>query len=131
MGTIQVAAIQMRARVGDVAGNLSHAESLVREAFRPGAEWVILPEFFTSAGAFAPSMLSAWLPLEGPAARQSGIRTTHGADALHRRGCFGGAPLPRPLASTILVKALIELLDADHQVFPGQAKTVTFTVPAK
>ena len=65
MGTIQVAAIQMRARVGDVAGNLSHAESLVREAFRPGAEWVILPEFFTSAGAFAPSMLSAWLPLEG------------------------------------------------------------------
>ena len=67
MGTIQVAAIQMRARVGDVAGNLSHAESLVREAFRRGAEWVILPEFFTSAGAFAPSMLSAWLPLEGPA----------------------------------------------------------------
>ena len=66
MGTIQIAAIQMRARVGDVAGNLSHAESLVREAFRRGAEWVILPEFFTSAGAFAPSMLSAWLPLEGP-----------------------------------------------------------------
>jgi len=26
---------------------------------------------------------------------------------------------------------LIELVDADHQVFPGQAKTVTFTVPAK
>ena len=42
--------------------------------------------------------------LEGPAAQQSGIRTTHGADALHRRGCFGGAPLPRPLASTILAR---------------------------
>ena len=69
--------------------------------------------------------------LEGPAAQQSGIRTTHGADALHDRGCFGGAPLPWPLASTILVKVLIELVDADHQVFPGQAKTVTFTVPAK
>src|SRR6516165_10626434 len=67
MDNIRVAAIQMRAKVGDVASNLSHAESLVREAFRRGAQWVILPEFFTSAGAFAPSMLSAWLPLEGPA----------------------------------------------------------------
>jgi hypothetical protein len=26
-------------------------------------------------------------------------------------------------------KLLIELVKADHQVFPGQAKTVTFTVP--
>jgi predicted amidohydrolase len=67
MDNIRVAAIQMRAKVGAVASNLSHAESLVREAFRRGAEWVILPEFFTSAGAFAPSMLSAWPPLEGPA----------------------------------------------------------------
>jgi predicted amidohydrolase len=67
MDGIRVAAIQMRARVSDVAGNLSHAESLVRDAFRRGADWVTLPEFFTSAGAFAPSMLSAWLPLEGPA----------------------------------------------------------------
>ena len=33
MGTIQIAAIQMRAKVGAVASNLSHAESLVREAF--------------------------------------------------------------------------------------------------
>ena len=67
MDNIRVAAIQMRAKVGAVASNLAHAESLVREAFRRGAEWAILPEFFTSAGAFAPSMLSAWLPLEGPA----------------------------------------------------------------
>src|SRR6516165_11872147 len=67
MDNIRVAAIQMRANVGAVASNLSRAESLVREAFRREAEWVILPEFFTSALAFAPSMLSAWLPLEGPA----------------------------------------------------------------
>jgi hypothetical protein len=26
-------------------------------------------------------------------------------------------------------KVLIELVNADHQVFPGQARTVTFTVP--
>lgn len=67
MADIRVAAIQMRAKVGAVAGNLSSAESLVREAFRRGAQWVILPEFFASAVAFTPSMLSAWLPLEGPA----------------------------------------------------------------
>jgi predicted amidohydrolase len=57
----------MRAEVGAVADNLSHAESLAREAFRRGAEWVILPEFFTCPAAFAPAVLSAWLPLEGPA----------------------------------------------------------------
>jgi hypothetical protein len=28
-------------------------------------------------------------------------------------------------------KVLIELVDADHKVFPGQAKTVRFTVPGK
>ena len=27
-------------------------------------------------------------------------------------------------------RVLIELVDADHKVFPGQAKTVTFTVPS-
>ena len=27
-------------------------------------------------------------------------------------------------------KVLIELVNADHKVFPGQAKTVTFTVPS-
>jgi predicted amidohydrolase len=67
MDNIRVAAIQMRAEVGAITGNLARAESLVREAFRRGAEWVVLPEFFTSACAFTPSMLSAWLPLEGPA----------------------------------------------------------------
>src|SRR4051794_41851694 len=64
---IRVAAIQMRAKLGDVAGNLSHAESLARRAFRGGARWVILPEFFTCPAAFSPAMLPAWLPLEGPA----------------------------------------------------------------
>jgi predicted amidohydrolase len=67
MNKIRVAAIQMTAKVGAVSDNLSRANSLVREAFRRGAEWVTLPEFFTSSGAYAPSMLSAWLPLEGPA----------------------------------------------------------------
>jgi predicted amidohydrolase len=64
---MRVAAIQMRAQVGAMARNLSSAEALAREAFRRGAQWVILPEFFPSAVAFTPAMLSALQPLEGPA----------------------------------------------------------------
>ncbi|HET6461528.1 MAG TPA: carbon-nitrogen hydrolase family protein [Syntrophales bacterium] len=66
MVPIRIAAVQMRAQVGVVARNLSSAEALVSEAFRRGAQWVILPEFFPSAIAFTPAMLSAWQPLEGP-----------------------------------------------------------------
>lgn len=62
---MKVAAIQMRAKVADVKHNLGAAEALVREAFRSDAKWVILPEFFPSAVAFTPEMLSAWRPLEG------------------------------------------------------------------
>jgi N-carbamoylputrescine amidase len=64
---VRVAAIQMRAKVGAIERNLSAAEALVREAFRRGARWVILPEFFPSAVAFTPAMLSALQPLEGRA----------------------------------------------------------------
>lgn len=67
MAPVRVAAVQMRAQVGAVARNLASAEALAREAFRRGARWVILPEFFPSAVAFTPAMLGAWLPLEGPA----------------------------------------------------------------
>src|SRR4051794_9536847 len=86
---IRVAAIQMRAKLGDVAGNLSHAESLAREAFRGGARWVILPEFFTCPAAFSPSMLSTWLPLEGPALEM--LRKL----AREHDGVVGGALLAR------------------------------------
>jgi len=67
MKAVRVAAVQMRAQVGAVARNLASAEALAEEAFRQGARWVILPEFFPSAMAFTPAMLSAWQPQEGPA----------------------------------------------------------------
>ena len=67
MAPVRVAAVQMRAQVGAVARNLASAEALAREAFRQGARWVILPEFFPSAVSFTPAMLAAWQPLEGPA----------------------------------------------------------------
>jgi N-carbamoylputrescine amidase len=64
---IEVAAVQLHAELGAVDKNLSRVEALAREAFGRGAEWVILPEFFPTAVAFSPAMLSAWQPLEGPA----------------------------------------------------------------
>ncbi len=62
---IRVAAVQMCAVLGDVEQNLRSAGRLVRQAFESGAEWAILPEFFTSAVAFHPRMLGAARPLEG------------------------------------------------------------------
>ncbi len=66
---LRIAAIQMQAALGDVDANLAMAERLVRRAFRLGAEWVILPELFTSAVAFHPAMLDAAQPLDGAPAR--------------------------------------------------------------
>jgi N-carbamoylputrescine amidase len=64
---IKVAAIQMCAKFGDVAENLRKAERLLEEALQQGANWAILPEFFTSAVGFHPDILKVALPLDGPA----------------------------------------------------------------
>ncbi len=63
--TLRVAAVQMQAVLGDVEANLEKAQQLVCRAFDQGAEWVILPEMFTSAVAFHPKMLDAARPLDG------------------------------------------------------------------
>lgn len=55
----------MEAELGEVDRNLEHAERLVRSAFQQGADWVILPEMFTSAIAFHPKMLDAARPADG------------------------------------------------------------------
>jgi N-carbamoylputrescine amidase len=74
-----VAAVQMQAEMGDVDGNLRKAEALVRTAFGQGAEWVILPEFFTSAMAFHPKMLDAARPVDGePLQLLGGLAKQHG-----------------------------------------------------
>jgi len=65
MRKLRVAAVQMKARLGDTGFNIDAAERLAKEAFRKGADWVILPEFFPSAVGFHPKMLDAALPLEG------------------------------------------------------------------
>jgi predicted amidohydrolase len=67
--TIRAAAVQMQAAFGDVDANLEQTDHLVRRAFNQGAEWVILPEFFTSGIGFHPAMLDAARPVDGAPAR--------------------------------------------------------------
>ena len=62
---LQVAAIQMVPRLGDVSSNLKQAEHLIRQAIKQGAKWIVLPEMFTSAAAFHDDMLKAIQPLDG------------------------------------------------------------------
>ncbi|MHA1884331.1 MAG: nitrilase-related carbon-nitrogen hydrolase, partial [Promethearchaeota archaeon] len=62
---MRVAAIQMKAELGNVEVNLKSAKKLANNAFNDGAELVILPEFFTSAMGFHPKMLDVVRPING------------------------------------------------------------------
>ena len=55
----------MSPKLADIESNLNQAEQLVREALRKSAQWVILPEMFTSAAAFHPDMLTTIQPVDG------------------------------------------------------------------
>jgi predicted amidohydrolase len=103
MDALRVAAIQLRAKVGEVAWNLARAEAVARDAFRAGARWVVLPEFFPTAMAFVPAMDRAWLPLEGVALEtMRRLAREHdgvvGGSFIARRGpdCFNTFVLVRP-----------------------------------
>lgn len=67
--TIKAAAVQMAPKLGDADANLAQAERLAREAIAAGADWIVLPEMFTSAAAFHPDMLTAIRPIDGAPAR--------------------------------------------------------------
>jgi predicted amidohydrolase len=63
---VRVAAVQMHAVLGEVAVNLENAEHWVRLALREKAQWILLPEFFTTAIALHPTKLvHAYRTLEG------------------------------------------------------------------
>jgi predicted amidohydrolase len=66
---LRVAAIQMAPRLGDVAANLEQAEQLIRHAQKQKADWIALPEMFTTAAAFHPDLLYAIQPLDGAPAQ--------------------------------------------------------------
>jgi predicted amidohydrolase len=95
--TLCVAAVQMHPTLGDVEANCRVAERLADEAFDRGADWVVLPEFFTSGMAFHPSLLDAARPADGEptqllrrlAKRHAGVVggsfiALSGADAVNR-----------------------------------------------
>jgi len=63
---MKVAAVQMMADLANVQTNMDKARSLAEKAFRSGAEWVILPEFFTSALGFSRKMKQATQAFDGP-----------------------------------------------------------------
>jgi predicted amidohydrolase len=63
---VRVAAIQIHPKLADVSANLERAEQLILEAVRQRAEWIVLPEFFTSGLAYDPVNLpNAPRPLDG------------------------------------------------------------------
>jgi predicted amidohydrolase len=64
---MRVAAIQLQSVVGDVDANLAACEKLAAVAAAEGAEWIILPEFFTTGAGFFPQLARLSLPPDGPA----------------------------------------------------------------
>lgn len=64
---MRVAAIQLQTVIGDIDANLAACEKLADTAARQGAEWIILPEFFTTGAGFLPELAHRSLPPDGVA----------------------------------------------------------------
>ena len=63
--TIRIAAVQLEPVLGDVAENLRRCRALGDEAGAAGAEWILLPEFFTTGMGFVEAIADAALPPDG------------------------------------------------------------------
>lgn len=63
----RIAAIQLEPVLGDVGANLAACERLADEAAAAGAEWIVLPEFFTTGVGFLPELAAAALAPDGEA----------------------------------------------------------------
>lgn len=64
---IKAAAIQMEARVADIASNIAQAGSLAEDALKAGARIVALPEFFTTQIVYDERLYGCSLPPDNPA----------------------------------------------------------------
>ena len=62
---MRVAAVQLQTVVGDVDANLAACEKLADIAANDGAEWIMLPEFFTTGMGFKPELAQRSLPPDG------------------------------------------------------------------
>ncbi len=64
---MRVAAIQLDTVIGDIDANLAACENLADIAAAEGAQWIILPEFFTTGMGFFPELAQRSLPPDGVA----------------------------------------------------------------
>lgn len=80
---MRVAAIQLEPVIADVAANLEACERLADRAAAAGAEWIVLPEFFTTGIAFREE-------LAGAALAPGGAATGLLSDLAARHGAFVG-----------------------------------------
>ncbi|RHW26054.1 carbon-nitrogen hydrolase family protein [Nocardioides immobilis] len=64
---MRVAAVQTATILADVDANLAGCERQASEAAQEGAEWILLPEFFTTGVAFKPELVDCALPPDGAA----------------------------------------------------------------
>ncbi len=62
---MRVAAVQLQTVIGDIDANLAACEKLAEMAAKEGAEWIILPEFFTTGVGFLPELAQCSLPPDG------------------------------------------------------------------
>ena len=83
---MRAAAVQLVPIIGDVAANLEACERLGDQAGAAGAEWILLPEFFTTGIAFREELAGAAVAPDGAAtALLRGLAARHGA---HVGGSF-------------------------------------------
>ncbi len=76
----RIAAVQLAAVVGDIEANLRACESLGDRAARDGAQWIILPEFFTTGMAYDSRLDDCAMPADGAAAGlMAGLARRHQA----------------------------------------------------
>jgi predicted amidohydrolase len=59
--------VQLEPEIADVAENLRRCEALADEAGAAGAEWIVLPEFFTTGMAYDERIADAVVEEDGPA----------------------------------------------------------------
>lgn len=64
---MRIAAVQLEPAIGDVAENLRRCRQLAGEAAAVGADWIVLPEFFTTGMGFVDAIADAALPPDGAA----------------------------------------------------------------
>jgi predicted amidohydrolase len=110
LSAIQVAAIQMDARVGQVEANLAHATELVEQAAAQGAQLVVLPELFSVGYEYTDRTYALPEALDGPTGSWI-ARTAHRLN-LHLVGSF-----PARMPEGTYIVAMLAAPDGRHWIY--------------